>query len=232
LKLEGRVAIAMISRNEEAAVANVLDEIRDKLGQVEVLLVDSSTDSTAEIAEGRGARVIRQVPPRGYGPAMMLALKSAAERSEAVVTLDCDGSYPVAAIPEIARLVLDDGWDVVNTSRLKRGLQAMPLSNWLANALFAASAVALHGLKTTDVHSGMRGYRSSLLLAVEFDPNGPALPVELLLKPARLGYRVTEIGIEYRPRIGTTTLNRFESTVWTLKRLVRLLETGDRVRPG
>jgi hypothetical protein len=78
----------------------------------------------------------------------------------------------------------------------------------------------------------MRGYRSSLLLAVEFDPNGPALPVELLVKPARLGYRVTEIGIEYRPRIGTTTLNRFESTVWTLKRLVRLLDTGDRVRPG
>src|SRR4051794_10703718 len=139
VNLEGRVTIAMISRNEEAAVAGVLDEIRDVLGPVEVLLVDSSTDKTAEIAEARGAHVIRQIPPRGYGPAMMLALKSAAERSEAVITLDCDGSYPVAAIPEIAELIFDQGWDIVNTSRLQRGLQAMPLSNWVANAFFAAS---------------------------------------------------------------------------------------------
>jgi len=220
----------MIARNEEAAVANVLDEIHAVLGPIDVVLVDSSTDRTAEIAIERGATVIRQVPPRGYGPAMMAALNSAAERSDVVVTLDCDGSYPAKAVPEVAGLVLEGGWDVVNTSRLRRGLQAMPLANWMANAAFAGTAVLLHGIRTTDVHSGMRAYRSSMLRALDFDPNGAALPVDLLIKPARLGYRVTEVPIEYRPRIGNTTLRRFDSTVWTLRRLLRLLETGHRVR--
>ena len=41
---------------------------------------------------------------------------------------------------------------------------------------------------------------------VEVDPNGPALPVELLLKPALLGFRIREIFIPYGERIGDTTL--------------------------
>jgi hypothetical protein len=56
-----------------------------------------------------------------------------------------------------------------------------------------------------------------------FDPNGPALPVELMLKPALAGYRIAEVFIPYNDRIGVTTLNKWESTVWTFRRIFRLL---------
>jgi hypothetical protein len=36
-----------------------------------------------------------------------------------------------------------------------------------------------------------------------------------------MGYRVAEIPIEYRERIGASTLQRWNSTVWTFKRLWR-----------
>jgi glycosyltransferase involved in cell wall biosynthesis len=225
-----RLAVAMISRNEEGAVAGVMNEIRSVLGNVTVVLVDSSTDRTPEIAAGLGATVVRQVPPRGYGPAMMLALTTAARDSEVVVTLDCDGTYPVEAVPEIATLVLDRGFDLVNASRLAERPKAMPVANWLANTIFARSADLLFGLRVTDVHSGMRAYRSRMLLDVDFDAQGPALPVELLIKPARLGYRVTEIKIAYRERIGHTTLDRFSSTMWTYRRMLRLLSTKKQTR--
>jgi hypothetical protein len=163
---------------------------------------------------------------------MMLALDTAAEASEVVVTLDCDGTYPVEAIPEIAELVLDRGFDLVNASRLTKRPKAMPIANWLANAMFARSASLLFGMRVTDVHSGMRGYRSSMLREVDFDAQGSALPVELLIKPARLGYRLTEIGIDYRERVGQTTLDHFESTVWTYWRMLRLLRTSTRPRRG
>jgi glycosyltransferase involved in cell wall biosynthesis len=230
MKPDDRLAIAMISRNEEAAVAGVMNEIRAVLGDITVVLVDSSTDRTPEIARDLGATVVRQVPAKGYGPAMMLALKTAAERSLVVVTLDCDGTYPVSAVAEIAALVLDGGFDLVNASRLRTRPKAMPVANWIANMTFARSARLFFALAVTDVHSGMRGYRSSMLRDVEFDAQGAALPVELLIKPARLGYKVTEIGIDYRERLGNTTLNRFESTVWTYKRMFRLLLTSRRVR--
>jgi hypothetical protein len=106
----------------------------------------------------------------------------------------------------------------------------MPIPNWIANALFALTTRAAHGLRVTDVHSGMRAYRASMLRAVDFDEKGPALPVELLIKPARLGYRVLEVPIGYGARIGETTLDRFDSTVWTFRRILRMLAVGHRVR--
>ncbi len=218
----------MISRNEAGAVGGVIDEIRAAAPDAEVLLVDSSTDGTAEIAEAKGATVIRQIPPRGYGPAMMKALLAAAERAEVVVTLDCDGTYPAQRIPEIADLVLEKGWDVVNATRLGTRPDAMPIPNWIANGLFAVVTRALHGLAVTDVHTGMRAYRSSMLRAVDFDEKGAALPVELVIKPARLGYQVLEVPIPYRERIGQTTLNRFDSTVWTFRRILRMTRVGHR----
>jgi len=56
---------------------------------------------------------------------------------------------------------------------------------------------------------------------VQWNANGPALPVDMLVVPYRMGYRVTEVPIEYRERIGETTLRRFKSTWWTFKRLWR-----------
>ena len=97
----------------------------------------------------------------------------------------------------------------------------MPLPNYLANRVFAGVASAIHGLHTTDVHSGMRAYRTAMLRAVDVDPNGQALPVDLLVIPARLGYRIVEVEIPYRERIGATSLRRLESTLWTFRRLLR-----------
>jgi hypothetical protein len=59
--------------------------------------------------------------------------------------------------------------------------------------------------------------------SVDFDAGGPALPVELLLKPVLLGFRVREVFIPYRERIGSTSLQRFSSTVWTFRRILKLV---------
>ena len=65
----------------------------------------------------------------------------------------------------------------------------------------------------------MRAYRKSMIDAIEWDPNGPALPVDMMLIPFRRGYKVKEIGIDYRERVGTSTLQRWDSTKWTFRRL-------------
>jgi glycosyltransferase involved in cell wall biosynthesis len=162
-----------------------------------VVMVDSSTDRTAHRAESCGAHVIRQLPPLGYGPAMMAALRAASLQSDVVVTLDCDGTYPADLIPELTRLVLDEGWDLVNATRLHKRPKAMPLGNWLGNVVFAKTTHLVHGIQVTDVHTGMRAYRSSMLRDIDFS-RGAALPVELPIKPVRPGYRVVEVAIPYR----------------------------------
>lgn len=221
------LTVGMISMNEEGAVGRVIDDIRAHAPGAEVLLVDSSKDRTPEIAQERGARVVRQFPPRGYGPAMDRLLYEAT--TDVVVTMDCDGTYPANRILDLLRLV-EDGADLVNATRTRRRPKAMPLPNYVANRVFAATARALHGLRTTDVHSGMRAYRTSMLRGFSVDPKGPALPVDLMVVPARLGYRIVEVEIPYFERVGTTSLQRFDSTVWTFRRMARAMRSGSRAR--
>ena len=213
-----KLTVSMITMNEEGAVAKVIRDIQGVVPEAEILLVDSSKDRTAEIAQNMGCRVIKQFPPQGYGPAMNRAVREAS--GDIVITLDCDDTYPVEVIPKLVALI-EEGYDLVNTTRTWRRPDAMPFANFLANRVFALGARVLHGLKTTDIHSGMRAYRKSMIDAVRWDPQGAALPVDMYVIPFRRGFRVTEIPIDYRERIGTTTLHRFSSTLWTFKRLWR-----------
>ena len=211
-----KLTVSMITMNEEGAVAKVIGDIRRVVPDAEILLVDSSKDRTAEIAQELGCRVIKQFPPQGYGPAMTRAVREAS--GDIVITLDCDDTYPVEVIPQLVALI-DQGFDLVNTTRTWKRPKAMPFANFLANRVFALGARVLHGLKTTDVHSGMRAYRKTMIDAVTWEPRGAALPVDMYVIPFRRGFKVTEIPIDYRERIGETTLHRFSSTFWTFKRL-------------
>jgi len=210
------LTVGMISMNEAGAVGGVIDDIRGHVPDAEVLLVDSSTDETPKIAEAKGARVVRQFPPRGYGPAMTRLLYSAG--TDVIITMDCDGTYPANRIREMHERI-ERGADLVNASRTHHRPRAMPFANYVANRTFAAVAGFVHRYWTTDLHSGMRAYRTSMLRATYAPEKGPALPVELLIVPARHGYRVEDIEIDYFERIGATTLHRWDSTVWTFRRI-------------
>src|ERR1700680_505921 len=216
------ISVAMITMHEEKAVARVIEDIRAALGASphEIVIVDSSRDATPEIAARLGARVLRQFPPQGYGRAMARVL--AESEGDVVVTLDCDGTYPAREIPALAEMVLSGQYDLVNASRLKSRPSSMPWPNYFANWLFAFTGWLLVGVKSTDLHSGMRVYSRQVIQQVEVDPNGPALPVELLLKPALQGFRIGEVFIPYGERIGETTLQRWSSTLWTFRRIFRL----------
>lgn len=214
------LTVAMITRNEEKAIAKVMGDVRRHVPDAEVLVVDSSSDRTAEVAAELGARVIKQFPPRGYGPAMDTALRSAG--GKVVITLDCDDTYPAEMIPELARLVLAEGYDVVDGSRLKSKPAAMPWINYFANYGFALFASLLFLKRVTDLHSGMRAYRKELIDQLRYQVNGAALPVELLLRPLKMGKRLKVIFIEYRERIGQTTMRPLQSAWWTLKRILSI----------
>ena len=222
------LTVGMLTMDEEESIERMIGEIRAVAPDAKLLCVDSSRDRTPEIARRLGARVLRQLPPRGHGPAMERLMKTAARDSELLIYLDCDFTYPTRMIPVVCELVEQGGHDVVNCARTRGKPAAMPLPNYLANRGFAAMAHAMHGIPTCDVHSGMRAYRTSVIRAFDFDGEGDALPIDTLLFPAKCGYRVVEIPIEYDERVGTSKLRKLAGTVWTLVRLARALPVGTR----
>ena len=184
-----RISVVMITMNEEKAVGRVIGEIRAVAPEAEILLVDSSKDRTAEIAGELGARVIKQFPPKGYGPAMDLALRSA-ER-EVVVTLDCDGSYPAAMIPVPGPChVAEDGYDPGSTVSpgLKGKPGAMRWINYLANlGSGLMGSILVSALAAGPAQRDAWAYRRTLIHELRYSPKGAALPVELLTRPIKMG---------------------------------------------
>jgi glycosyltransferase involved in cell wall biosynthesis len=213
------VAIVMITMNEEGSIGRVVRNMRRDVPGAAITIVDSSTDRTPQIATEEAVEVVRQFPPRGYGPAMARALNHPTR--PIVVTLDCDDTYPTESIPELVEMIRS-GCDVAGTTRLAHGKpRTMPWTNYLANRLFNLTAALVFLRRVRDVHSGMRAYRRETIHGFSWLADAPALPVELLLLPMRAGLRVREIPITYDERIGESTLQRFSSTMWTFRRILR-----------
>jgi glycosyltransferase involved in cell wall biosynthesis len=211
-------AVVMITRNEEGAIGKVVDDILASAPGAEVIVVDGSSDRTPEIARAHGATVVTE-PGGGPAPALVTALR--ASDQPVIVTIDADDTYPTTLIPALVALVRG-AFDVAGTNRLGFGRPpAMPLPNYVANVSFNVLATLRSGRRVRDVHTGMRAYRREVIEAFDWDVEGPALPVDLLVWPARKRLRIVEIPIEYRERIGETTLVRLPGTTWTLRRILR-----------
>ena len=138
-----------------------------------------------------------------------------------MATVDADDTYPAEVFPDLVARVRA-GEDIAGTDRLGyRPTENMPIPNWIANVSFGIVASVRCRHRIRDVHSGQRAYRRSLIDEFEWDTKGGALPVDLILWPAKARYRISEISIPYRERIGSTTLSRWSSGPRTLERLLR-----------
>lgn len=211
------VSVVLITRNEERAITKVVSDIVAAAPGAEVIVVDGSDDATPQMAAAAGATVFREPAEGGFGPALLMALTSATR--PIVVTLDADDTYPVSMIGPLSNLVRS-GFDVAGGSRISRGRPtAMPAPNYFANLMFARLGGIAAGQRAEDPHSGMRAYRREVIHTTRWSTRGLAFPVDLLLNPMIDGWKVVEIPIQYRERIGDTTLERLPSTGWTLRRI-------------
>jgi glycosyltransferase involved in cell wall biosynthesis len=218
--IDSKISVGLLSMNEEDSIQIVIESIRKAAPEAEIVIVDSSRDKTPEIATQLGARVIRQFPPIGYGPAMMKLLRECSR--DVVITMDCDNTYPADMIPQLAKLVIDGHYDLVDASRLKTKPDAMPWTNYLANRFFAVLASILFQNHFQDLHSGMRAYRKTMIDAMDFHEKGAALPVELLIKPLLHHYKLHTISIPYQERIGESKMQPLDTVWWTFKRIFKL----------
>jgi glycosyltransferase involved in cell wall biosynthesis len=214
------VAVVMITRNEELAIEKVIREAKEHLPGCTVFVIDGSSDRTAELAELAGAKVIRE-PGGGFGPAFYCALNTPSEEFSIITTIDADDTYPPEILPELVHLVRT-GVDVAGANRLTiTPTKYMPFINWAANLTFNIIASIRARRIIRDVHSGQRAYRRGVIKMFDWDYVGYAFPIDLIFWPAMAGLKIKEIQIEYRERIGESTLVRGPSGAASVKRLFR-----------
>jgi glycosyltransferase involved in cell wall biosynthesis len=195
-----QVSVILPALNEAESIARVLAEI-PRLPGLEILVVDGgSTDGTLQIAGEAGAHVIRE-PRRGYGQACYTGVVAA--QGQIVAFLDADGADDPRQLPSLVAPLLRGESEMVLGSRLAGGLPpgAMPWHQQAGNRLAAWMIRRLYGLPLTDL-SPFRAVLRSQLLALNMAEMTYGWPTEMIVKAARSGWRVRELPVLYRPRMG------------------------------
>lgn len=216
------VSVIIPTMNEEASIGTVLDEVSAALASwdVELLTVDTaSRDRTNEIARLKGARVLSE-PRRGYGRAYKTGFAEA--RGTYIATLDADLTYPADRLPDFLRALQGDRADFVSGDRLTR-LQADAMSGMhrVGNEILNAAFRTMYGLPIRDSQSGMWAFRRDILARLRLVHDGMAFSEELKLEVVRCGFRLLEIPIDYRPRIGEKKIRSVSDATQNLVWLVR-----------
>jgi len=159
------VSVVVPAYNEAQTIAGVLEHIVEVMRGLsepfQVIVVDDgSTDGTAQaFEESEHLRLIRHPQNRGYGAALKTGIR--ASKSELVVIIDADGTYPPEAIPKL--LAEADSQDMVVGARTGANV-AVPLLRRPAKRALTWLASYLAEADIPDLNSGLRVLRTESVL--------------------------------------------------------------------
>ncbi len=181
--------------DEAAAIPGVLARI--PAGFTPLIVDNGSQDGSAAVAAAAGARVVSE-PRRGFGAACHAGLVAAT--SELVCFMDCDGSLDPAELDRVADPVRGGLADLCLGAR-QPAPGAWPWHARAANRVLAYELRRRTGARLTDL-GPMRAARREALLGLRLADRRSGWPLEMVLGAAVQGWRISEVEVEYRPRVG------------------------------
>jgi hypothetical protein len=199
-----KVAVIIPALDEEQSIGKVISMIPDWVDEI-IVADNGSRDRTIEVARARGARVVSE-PQRGYGSACLAGI-AALQDPDVVVFLDGDYSDHPEEMARLVDPIVRDEADLVAGSRVLGQCEAGALApqarfgNWLACALIRLFWKASY----TDL-GPFRAVRASTLKSLEMRDPDYGWMVEMQIKAPRVGWRVKEVPVSYRRRIGKSKI--------------------------
>jgi len=206
------LSIVVPALNERLTVGEFVDWCQEGVRRAgvtaQILIVDSSTDETPEIALSHGAEVLR-VPKRGLGRAYIDAIPFI--RGQWIVMGDADLTYDFR---DVDRFVEEfrKGAEFVMGSRFLGSIEpgsmpplhryfGTPLTTWILNRIY--------GSTYSDIHCGMRGLTCEALEKIQLRSQSWEYASEMVLKAARLHLRLAEVPVSfYKDREGRLSHHR------------------------
>jgi glycosyltransferase involved in cell wall biosynthesis len=197
---EPEVSIVIPALNEALTIGDFIDWCREGLAKAavagEILIVDSSTDRTAEIALSKGARVLR-APKRGLGRAYIDSLPFI--RGKYLVLGDCDCTYDFRELEPFVQK-FRGGAEFIMGSRFRGYIEpgsmpplhrylGTPVTTWILNVIFRSHF--------SDIHCGMRGITREAFERMGLRSQSWEYASEMVLKSVHMKLRTEEVPIRF-----------------------------------
>jgi dolichol-phosphate mannosyltransferase len=206
--------------NEGANVGRALAEIEQRVPLRKRVLVvyDFDEDDTLPVVRALqprypGLELVRNTLGKGVLNAIRAGI--AATSAEVVIVTMADLSDDVSVVPEMVRLIRDEGYDVVCASRYMREGRQIGGAR-LKKLLSRTAGVSLHwltGLPTHDATNAFRAYRRCALEETTIESRGGfEYSLEITAKAFAAGRRITEVPSTWSDR--SAGQSRFKLRAW------------------
>ena len=149
----------------EAWIRRVMEEHQFSY---EILMVDDgSKDKSWQVIEELAAKnaQVRGIKfRRNYGKSAALHTAFQQTRGEVVITMDADLQDSPDEIPELYRMIKEEGYDLVSGWKKVRH---DPVGKTMPSKLFNATVRLVSGIKLHDFNCGLKAYRSTVVKSIE-----------------------------------------------------------------
>jgi glycosyltransferase involved in cell wall biosynthesis len=200
------LSIVIPAKNESGAIGDVVARAVEKYPEAEIIVVDDgSTDDTASVAEGAGAKVVRHPESLGNGAAVKAGARAA--QGDIIAFMDGDGQHDAGEFGPLLEK-LDEGYDMIIGAR-DSGSHAN-VGRLYANGIYNVVASWLTGRRIPDLTSGFRVARAHLFKNFLYLlPNGFSYPTTITMAFLRSGYPIRFESIPVAKRIGKSHIRPF-----------------------
>lgn len=159
--------------NEEESLQELCDWISRVMNahnySYDIILVDDgSTDNSWKVIEGlrsRNSNIKGIKFQRNYGKSAGLNEGFRVAEGEVIITMDADLQDNPEEIPELRRMILEDGFDIVSGWKKKR--YDNTLSKNIPSKFFNAVTRSASGIKLHDFNCGLKAYRKKVVKSIE-----------------------------------------------------------------
>jgi glycosyltransferase involved in cell wall biosynthesis len=217
-----KVSLVVPAYNEELAIKKVIDEALPYADEI-IVIDDGSKDNTSKVvrtnfADNPKVKLIKHKTNQGKADALRTGVSNAT--GDIVVFTDADYTYPASAFPKLVKK-LEEGADLVLGNRFKANM-SMPMLNKLGNTMFSLIATYITCTNINDGQTGLRAFRRDMFEDLDVNAKNLEYETKMTVKAAKLGYKIEEVPIEYRPRIGTSKLSPFKDGIKMFSSLVSI----------
>lgn len=202
------VDVVLPCLDEAAGLAWLLPRL--PAGMRAVVADNGSTDGSADVAAAHGALVV-DASPRGFGAACHAGLL--ASTAPLVAFMDADGSLDPADLGAVVGPVLAGEADLVLGSRIATAAGAWPWHLRWANRALVRRLRRRTGLRLRDL-GPMRAASRAALLDLGMTDRRSGYPLEMVVRAADAGWRVLDVDVPYRPRLGRSKVTGTPLGAW------------------
>jgi len=221
-----RVAVVVPAYNEENTIGGVVRKII-ALGEgfTPIVINDDSSDKTFSVANREGALVIDLPCNLGIGGAVQTGFRYAFRNGyDVCVQVDGDGQHPVSEIPNLARILVDEGYDIVIGSRfVEKTEYNISIMRRIGIHIISMFLRVSTGMRVKDPTSGFRAIngRAIRLFANDYPQDFPE--PESLIFAHKYGFKVKEVPSVMIDRMhGTSSITPLKSAYYMIKVLLAM----------